>query len=94
MDTWTAQNGKMWFRDFLPMETSYFRKSRIMTFGYDSDLKGRDSVMELDDWAGTLLNDICASRELEEVSYTASRCYLFLIRRRKSVGRFCLSVTH
>ncbi|KAG9508317.1 hypothetical protein J7337_001881 [Fusarium musae] len=60
MDTWTAGNGTMWLRDLLP-EHENFKNSRIMTFGYDSDLTDRITVMGLNDWAATLL------RSLDEV---------------------------
>ncbi|RSL59320.1 hypothetical protein CEP53_005862 [Fusarium sp. AF-6] len=40
VDTWTAKNGKMWLRDYLP-STGYFSQSRVMTFGYDSDLTSK-----------------------------------------------------
>ncbi|KAF5574851.1 hypothetical protein FPANT_11571 [Fusarium pseudoanthophilum] len=60
MDTWTAGNGKMWLRDLLP-EHENFKNSRIMTFGYDSDLTDKITVMGLNDWAATLL------RSLDEV---------------------------
>ncbi|KAF4946473.1 hypothetical protein FGADI_11111 [Fusarium gaditjirri] len=61
MDTWTAGNGKMWLRDLLP-EHDKFKNSRIMTFGYDSDLTDRDTVMELNDWAATLLRSLNEAR--------------------------------
>ncbi|SCN65891.1 uncharacterized protein FFB20_12367 [Fusarium fujikuroi] len=57
MDTWTAVNGKMWLRDLLP-EHENFINSRIMTFGYDSDLTDKITVMGLDDWAETLLRSL------------------------------------
>ncbi|KAG5793107.1 hypothetical protein H9Q69_007845 [Fusarium xylarioides] len=57
IDTWTATNGKMWFRDFLP-EDETFKSSRIMIFGYDSDLTDRSTVMELENWADTLLRSV------------------------------------
>ncbi|KAL9565577.1 hypothetical protein ACKAV7_009759 [Fusarium commune] len=60
MDTWTADNGQMWLRDFLP-EHEKFKDSRIMTFGYDWDVTDRSTVMELENWAESLL------RSLDEV---------------------------
>ncbi|RBA12697.1 hypothetical protein FPRO05_04147 [Fusarium proliferatum] len=50
----------MWLRDFLP-EHEKFKNSRIMTFGYDSDLTDKRTVMELGNWAESLL------RSLDEV---------------------------
>jgi hypothetical protein len=61
MDTWTAENNRLWLRDLLPA-SAYFDKSRIMTFGYDSGLTCRASHMQLDDWADTLLHSIDNSR--------------------------------
>ncbi|PNP85063.1 hypothetical protein FNYG_01588 [Fusarium nygamai] len=57
MDTWTADNGQMWLRDLLP-EHEKFKNSRIMTFGYDSDVTDRSTVMELENWAETLLRSL------------------------------------
>ncbi|KAF4432635.1 hypothetical protein FACUT_8323 [Fusarium acutatum] len=57
IDTWTTKSGKMWFRDFLP-EHENFKNSRVMTFGYDSDLTDRRTVMELESWAETLLQSL------------------------------------
>ncbi|KAH7190862.1 hypothetical protein DER44DRAFT_707818 [Fusarium oxysporum] len=54
IDTWTANNGRMWLIDFLPV-SNHFKGSRIMTFGFDSDLTDRSTVMELENWAETLL---------------------------------------
>ncbi|KAF4338455.1 eukaryotic translation initiation factor 3 [Fusarium beomiforme] len=74
IDTWTAENGQLWLRDFLPAyehTKTNFKKSRIMTFGYDSDLTDRSTVMELENWAETLLlslNEVRTS-EKEDWSY-------------------------
>ncbi|KAL7762718.1 hypothetical protein ACKLNR_009253 [Fusarium oxysporum f. sp. zingiberi] len=57
IDTWTANSGRMWFRDFLP-EHENLKSSRVMTFGYDSDLTDRSTVMELENWAETLLRSL------------------------------------
>jgi hypothetical protein len=57
IDTWTAENGKMWLRDILPTSDG-FQKSRIMTFGYDSDLTAIASTMSVEDWAKTLLTSV------------------------------------
>ncbi|KAF5713070.1 hypothetical protein FMUND_8089 [Fusarium mundagurra] len=57
IDTWTADHGKMWLRDLLP-EHPNFENSRIMTFGYDSDLTDRSTVMELENWVDTLLRSL------------------------------------
>ncbi|KAF5254431.1 hypothetical protein FANTH_689 [Fusarium anthophilum] len=57
IDTWTTKSGKLWFRDFLPEHES-FKNSRVMTFGYDSDLTDRRTVMELGSWAEALLQSL------------------------------------
>ncbi|KAF5700327.1 AAA ATPase domain-containing protein [Fusarium globosum] len=65
MDTWTADNGQMWLRDFLP-EHQKFKDSRIMTFGYDSDVTDRSTVMELENWAESLLRSLDEARTGDE----------------------------
>jgi hypothetical protein len=60
MDAWT-ENTTIWLRDLL-RDTDYFKSSRIMTFGYDSDLRDKSSTMELADWAQTLLYAVNSSR--------------------------------
>ncbi|KAJ4234663.1 hypothetical protein NW759_001654 [Fusarium solani] len=62
IDTWTAKNGKMWLRDYLP-STGYFNESRVMTFGYDSDLTSKQSVMTVDSWADSLLEYLSLIRK-------------------------------
>lgn len=66
IDTWTASNNKMWLRDLLPAST-YFTKSRIMTFGYDSDLTDRQTVMRLENWAESLLDSVDQARTSDKV---------------------------
>ncbi|KAM0259890.1 hypothetical protein ACHAPA_010497 [Fusarium lateritium] len=66
MDTWTAEGGAMWPRDYLS-SSEYFEKSRVMTFGYDSDLTDREIVMNLDNWAQTLLHSLDEVRTSEKV---------------------------
>ncbi|RSL76994.1 hypothetical protein CEP51_009454 [Fusarium floridanum] len=65
VDTWTAKNGKMWLRDYLP-STGYFSQSRVMTFGYDSDLTSKQSVMTVDSWADSLLQYLGLVRKSQE----------------------------
>ena len=67
MDTWTADNSKMWLRDFLPTST-HLEKSRIMTFGYDSNLADRRSTMMLEDWAENLLQSVSDARTSDRAS--------------------------
>ncbi|KAF4450191.1 hypothetical protein F53441_6625 [Fusarium austroafricanum] len=65
IDTWTAKNGRMWLRDFLPVSPQ-FQNSRIMTFGYDSDLTDKSTVMELENWAETLLLSLSEVRTADK----------------------------
>ncbi|KAF4498687.1 hypothetical protein FAGAP_5165 [Fusarium agapanthi] len=67
IDTWTTDRGKMWLRDLLP-EHPNFENSRIMTFGYDSDLTDRSTVMELENWAETLLRSLNEVRTGDKVA--------------------------
>ncbi|KAJ3458216.1 hypothetical protein MRS44_012325 [Fusarium solani] len=61
IDTWNASDkGIMWLRDYLP-SSEYFSNSRIMTFGYDSDLTDPGTVAGLDNWAESLIH--CLSEE-------------------------------
>lgn len=57
----------MWLRDFLP-NTYTFRASRIMTFGYDSDVLDRRTVMTLENWAESLLYALNDLRTADKVS--------------------------
>ncbi|KAL2851634.1 Alpha/Beta hydrolase protein [Aspergillus pseudodeflectus] len=50
--TWTASNGKLWLRDFLPQQIP---NARIMTFGYDSSWFLSKSIMGIPDFASDLL---------------------------------------
>lgn len=64
-DTWIADNGKMWLRDFL-IEDSSFAKSRIMTFGYDAGLLSSHKLDDgLQTYADTLLRELILLRECE-----------------------------
>lgn len=75
IDTWTAKNGKMWLRDYLP-STGYFDESRIMTFGYDSDLTSKESVMTVDSWADSLLEYLSLIRKSQNASINQYRSNL------------------
>ncbi|RYC80265.1 hypothetical protein BFJ63_vAg16850 [Fusarium oxysporum f. sp. narcissi] len=70
IDTWTANNGRMWLRDFLPV-SNHFKGSRIMTFGFDSDLTDRSTVMELENWAETLLLSLNEVRTTDKATANA-----------------------
>ena len=65
MATWTADNGKLWLRDFLP---SQLPKARIMSFGYNSDTALSKAVTDIDDVALMLLSRLNSSRrDVEEI---------------------------
>ncbi|KAE9364446.1 hypothetical protein N431DRAFT_563751 [Stipitochalara longipes BDJ] len=56
-DAWEAGSEKrssMWLRDMLP-NTPPFNRARIMTFGYSSQLRDRNNISEIGDWADYLL---------------------------------------
>ncbi|KAI1389255.1 uncharacterized protein F4822DRAFT_442625 [Hypoxylon trugodes] len=61
-DTWAAENGHMWLRDFLPQHTR-FKNSRIMTFGYSSLLRDSRNGAALAEWAHSLLQSIVSLRK-------------------------------
>jgi hypothetical protein len=63
MRTWTAENGKLWLRDFLP---SQLPSARIMSFGYNSDTALSKAVTDIDDVASMLLSRLNLQRQLEE----------------------------
>ncbi|KAF5671213.1 AAA ATPase domain-containing protein [Fusarium heterosporum] len=71
MDTWTSEGGTMWPRDYLK-SSEYFEKSRVMSFGYDSDLTDRKSTMTLEDWAEALLRSVDEVRVSDKVVTSGS----------------------
>lgn len=74
-ETWADNNSTMWPRDMLP-DTRPFKKSRVMTFGYSSQIKGRANKSGIIQWADSLLTQIGGVRNTAEVS--VNRCILFL----------------
>ncbi|KAF8526907.1 hypothetical protein BU17DRAFT_40060, partial [Hysterangium stoloniferum] len=42
-ESWTADNGSLWLRDFLPQAMA---TARILTYGYDAYVHGRDQLSE------------------------------------------------
>jgi hypothetical protein len=65
-DTWTARNTKMWLRDILPNDEP-FTHSRIMTFGYNSTLRDKQSTKtRIEDYANELLQALCLHRTSEQ----------------------------
>lgn len=66
MDTWTVSSkGLMWLRDYLP-SSEYFSNTRIMTFGYDSDLTDPSTVAGLENWAESLIHCLSEVRTSKE----------------------------
>lgn len=60
--TWTAENGKMWLRDFLPNQLP---TARIMSYGYNSKTAFSKSVTDIEDESTLLLNYLAGERRLE-----------------------------
>ncbi|PVH79970.1 hypothetical protein DL98DRAFT_629699 [Cadophora sp. DSE1049] len=54
-NTWSWDT-VMWLRDLLP-KTEPFGDSRILTFGYNSQLKDRNNLSGIQEWSIDLLND-------------------------------------
>ena len=64
-ESWTA-GSKLWLRDFLPQKLSC--RPRIMTFGYNANLKYRTAQGRLSHYADNLLGDLIAERSESWVS--------------------------
>lgn len=62
--------GAMWLRDFLPDEIS---QSRIMTYGYNSDILDTDSVAGIRAYGLSLLNIINDMRTTSKVTFDSHR---------------------
>ncbi|KAI1457062.1 P-loop containing nucleoside triphosphate hydrolase protein [Annulohypoxylon moriforme] len=61
-DTWVCEeNGEMWLRDLLPRIES-FAKSRMMIFGYSSELRGNEKADDRD-YADSLLQQLKSTRD-------------------------------
>ncbi|KAI1392648.1 uncharacterized protein F4822DRAFT_425851 [Hypoxylon trugodes] len=59
-ETWTdSDTGKMWLRDFLPLQ---FSNIRIWSFGYDSSYTLSQSVNTIDDAARSLIDGLAGER--------------------------------
>lgn len=57
--TWTAPNGKLWLRDFLP---EIIPSARILLFSYDSGIAFRTTAASLADQANSLLERLLNER--------------------------------
>lgn len=67
-ESWTAENGKLWLRDFLP---KVIPQARIMTYGYDAYTHGRkelndESVYNI---ARNMLARLASERQRTDVSH-------------------------
>ena len=63
-NTFTADNGKLWLRDFLPRQIP---DSRIMTFGCNSTLAGAWTASGMIDFVRDLLDRLSGRREESNV---------------------------
>jgi hypothetical protein len=62
--TWIGASDRLWLRDFLPGQLSDSGiKSRIMSYGYDSDTAFSKSVTDIDDAAIMLLDRLEGDRQ-------------------------------
>lgn len=75
-DSWTFRGlgsngaGAMWLRDFLPDEIP---QSRIMTYGYNSNIAGTESVAGIRSYGSSLLNIINDMRTTSKVTFDSHR---------------------
>ncbi|KAG4439731.1 hypothetical protein IFR05_004809 [Cadophora sp. M221] len=63
-NTWSSDS-VMWLRDLLP-KTEPFEASRVLTFGYNSNLRDRNSLSGIQEWSIDLLNHVSSVRATEE----------------------------
>lgn len=62
--TWIGASDRLWLRDFLPRQLNDSGiKSRIMSYGYDSDTAFSKSVTDIDDAASMLLDRLEGDRQ-------------------------------
>ena len=87
-DTWVAKtNDKMWLRDLLPTSKP-FDKSRIMTFGYSSQLSDRSDLSGMSEWAHHLLTAMSSVRQTPEVGTYSQRIHnVSKVRQPLSISR-------
>jgi hypothetical protein len=67
--TWTHDNGRLWLRDFAPIQ---FPGARIYTFGYDSGIAFSRGTGTVGDFAKILLESIKLERQTPDVGATSS----------------------
>ena len=62
-NTWTADNGKLWLRDFLPDQLHQVKcEPRIFSYGYDASTVFSKSVADIQDAATGFLNSLALER--------------------------------
>jgi hypothetical protein len=59
--TWTADNGKLWLRDFLPKDLP---QARIMLMGYNANIAFQSSTMDIKEHATNLLISLELKRKV------------------------------
>lgn len=59
-NTWAAAGGAMWLRDFLP---EHFPKARILTYGYNSNVRSSDAISDTTEFAKQLLVFLVDNRQ-------------------------------
>jgi len=76
--TWTASNGKLWLRDFLPFDllAEGTKTARIMTFGYDANVFTKAPDGKMLETALHLLFCLHKERGVSVSLFTRSRRYL------------------
>jgi len=66
-NTWTASNGKLWLRDFLPLQLQHIGlAARVLSFGYDSESFFSKSTSDIDDVARVFVDFLDAMRQSED----------------------------
>jgi hypothetical protein len=76
-ESWTAANGKLWLRDFLPDKIPH---ARIMSYGYDAYTRNRQQLSDqtLYDHAEALVAALASRREGTNVRHDNSHFILHL----------------
>jgi hypothetical protein len=72
LKTWTAENGKMWLRDFLPDDLRDGAASchaRVMTFGYDVNVYSKAASQRSFTFAEDLLSALYDYRQGPSASH-------------------------
>lgn len=69
--TWTASNGKMWIRDFLPAQLP---TARIFLFGYNANVAFETSIAGVDEHAENLLNRLKLKRRVRSLHLLGEVC--------------------